>query len=103
MKKIFAVVQIVIVVSMLLALLKPVRLSAADSGNPRCSESEVLSKQNICEPIIVSTERKLHCPKGYSLEASSEKRAGAVQIGHNNFFRCIPRRPGMPAYVVTED
>jgi hypothetical protein len=95
-------ILVVIVVIMMLALLGPGRLSGADSGQSRCSEAEMLNKENVCEPIIVVTERGSNCPTGYSMEASDEERPGAVQVSSVYYLRCIPRRPGMPGYVISE-
>jgi hypothetical protein len=68
-----------------------------------CSESEKPNKQGQCEPIITNTEWVTKCPDGYSLECSDEKKPGSIQRDTGYFFfRCIPRKPGMSGYLVSD-
>ena len=91
------IAYIVIVLSVVVTI--PAISFSADEDLSGCKKE---SPKNTCEPIVINNERETKCPKGYSLEASDEKKPGAVQVGNgNNFFRCIPRKPGMPGYVIS--
>lgn len=94
---------IVIVLSVVVSI--PAISFSADDDLSGCKEQIPSAKtNNICEPIVIHTGRETKCPKGYSLEASNEKKPGAVQVGNgDNFFRCIPRKPGMPGYVISNN
>ena len=94
------IAYIVIVLSVVVPI--PAISFSTDSALTSCQKENPSAEiNNICKPIVINTEREIKCPNGYSLEASDEKKPGAVQLG-NNFFRCIPRKPGMPGYIISD-
>lgn len=96
-KNVFVYVALALVV----IALAPAFSFCADLASMVCPEGEAVKEQNICEPIVINTEMVTKCPEGYTLEGTDEKKSGAVQRGIY-FFRCIVRKPGMQAYIISE-
>ncbi|MDP3048151.1 MAG: hypothetical protein Q8N12_01825 [Thermodesulfovibrionales bacterium] len=101
-ERVFVCIACIVIALSVMVPIPAISFSADDDLSGCKKQIPSATKNNICEPIVIHTGRETKCPKGYSLEASDEKKPGAVQVGNgDNFFRCIPRKPGMPGYVIS--